>query len=125
MLQTILTLHRDIEQSEDDISFQLVEPAAPAVESDAAPESNAQDDELPDSATEPSEEDTKPAISEKQKHDPLRWFGVFVPQALRTSQKHFTESLGVIVNELSSVDSRMKALEIEIRRAKKQLSKLK
>lgn len=96
-----------------------MEPPAPELEI------KAQDGELLDPMPEKFEDDAKPMISQKQKQDPLRWFGVFVPQALRTSQKHFTESVEVIVSELSSIDSHMRALEIEIRRTRKQMSRLK
>lgn len=45
-------------------------------------------------AAEPSDE----AAQSSPKNDPLRWFGVLVPQSLRRSQKCFINALEVIVD---------------------------
>ncbi|CAL3968620.1 hypothetical protein PZA11_004642 [Diplocarpon coronariae] len=55
--------------------------------------------------------------------DPLRMFGLAVPNALRETQAQ-TRGLLDLVPRLLTVDARMRALEIEIRRARKRRVKL-
>ena len=52
--------------------------------------------------------------------DPLVWFGVLAPLTLRHSQSAFKSALDKIA-KLASVDSEMKAMEIEIRRSRKKM----
>ncbi|KAL8720975.1 MAG: hypothetical protein Q9225_002257 [Loekoesia sp. 1 TL-2023] len=55
--------------------------------------------------------------------DPLRWFGVLVPPALRTSQNSFKTAVTEAVPPLVNVLNEMKSLEIEIRRTRKKIRK--
>ncbi len=63
--------------------------------------------------------------SEKQNRtsDPLNWFGILIPPALRVSQAAFQNAI-TMVPRLAALDQEMRALEIEIRRTRKKLSKL-
>ena len=56
--------------------------------------------------------------------DPLIWFGVLVPPTLRYSQTAFKDAV-VKASQLAAADTEMKAMEIEIRRTRKKLSKVK
>ena len=78
-----------------------------------------------DRSSEASPDDQLNGGGEKVNHhrDPLHWFGVFVPPALRASQNSFKtaaiENIPSLVNSMKE----MRLLEIEIRRARKKLSK--
>lgn len=58
----------------------------------------------------------KKANSEGEIDDPLKWFGVLVPQNLRVSQKHFQESVFLVVKavnvqaELADVSDQLQRL---------------
>ncbi|KAB8356350.1 hypothetical protein FH972_023934 [Carpinus fangiana] len=56
--------------------------------------------------------------------DPIRWFGVLVPPALRSAQGHFTATVDGPIQQLVNKNKAMEVLEIEIRRTKKKLSKV-
>jgi hypothetical protein len=55
--------------------------------------------------------------------NPLRWFGVLVPQPLRNAQSLSIEAAEQVIPRLVSVDAEMQRLEIEVRRARKKRSK--
>ena len=55
--------------------------------------------------------------------NPLNWFGIFVPPALRASQSSFKSAVIDIVPALASITNEMKEVEIEVRRARKRLRK--
>lgn len=54
--------------------------------------------------------------------DPLRWFGILSPPALRQAQRSASKLVEIAV-KLSSIDAEMKGVEIEIRRARKKKTK--
>ena len=56
--------------------------------------------------------------------DPIKWFGLLVPPALRLSQAYFRGAVGDSIPALVNVDNEMKEVEIEIRRTRKRLGKL-
>ena len=66
------------------------------------------------------EEDLKTEIEPR---DPLNWFGIFVPPALKASQTSFRTAVIDDVAELTSLDREMREIEIEIRRTRKKLRK--
>ncbi|KAL6713577.1 hypothetical protein ACLMJK_009042 [Lecanora helva] len=80
-----------------------------------------------------SQSETKDATDSKTQYsdqkvtdnsrDPLRWFGVLIPQALRDAQCSFTSGVESHVPALASITKEMKGLEIEIRRARKKAKK--
>ncbi|KAM3512850.1 hypothetical protein MY11210_003480 [Beauveria gryllotalpidicola] len=55
--------------------------------------------------------------------DPIRWFGVLVPQALRDAQSHARRAVQDVMPRLASVQAEMAHVEIEVRRARKRRAK--
>lgn len=58
-----------------------------------------------------------------QKNDPLRWFGLLTPAALRQTQACAVHVVADIVPRLVSVDAAMRDVEIAVRRARKRRAK--
>lgn len=74
-------------------------------------------------STDPAEKEGKPK-TQKKISDPLNWFGLLVPPALKASQTAFQDAI-ITVPRLASLDLQMRELEIEIRRTRKKLKKIK
>ena len=55
--------------------------------------------------------------------DPLNWFGILVPPALRTSQSNFKDAVADLIPALASISKEISEVEIEIRRARKRIRK--
>lgn len=55
--------------------------------------------------------------------DPLNWFGILVPPALRASQSSFRSAVIDMIPALASTTNEMKEVEIEVRRVRKRLKK--
>ncbi|UNI21515.1 hypothetical protein JDV02_007498 [Purpureocillium takamizusanense] len=55
--------------------------------------------------------------------DPLRWFGLLTPPALRSAQARSVEAVERVIPRLASVDTEMAVVEIEVRRARKKRAK--
>ena len=55
--------------------------------------------------------------------DPLRWFGIFVPPALRFAQQSFKQAVIDVVPALASVVHEMRVVENEIRRTRERISR--
>ncbi|KAI9742620.1 MAG: hypothetical protein M1818_003761 [Claussenomyces sp. TS43310] len=55
--------------------------------------------------------------------DPIRQFGLFVPQPLRAAQRDAIRMIEHVVPQLASLDARMRAIEIGVRRARKRAHK--
>jgi hypothetical protein len=73
----------------------------------------------------PDENETKDQKKKSEKStDPLRWFGILVPPALRTAQTTFVETVEGPIPQLATIARDMKTQEIEIGRVKKQIKKL-
>ncbi|KAI2636439.1 hypothetical protein GGS26DRAFT_495135 [Hypomontagnella submonticulosa] len=58
-----------------------------------------------------------------QRKDPLRWFGLLTPMALRQAQAQSIEAIEKVIPKLVSVNSQMAQIEIEVRRARKKRAK--
>ena len=76
------------------------------------------------SSTEESCEPENIEAGKKALQDPIKWFGLLVPPALRSSQAYFRGAVGDNIPALVNVDNEMKEVEIEIRRTRKRLGKL-
>lgn len=77
-----------------------------------------------DTKTVPNEEPQKSDSENTSKPvDPLRWFGVLVPPALRSAQTSFVTAVEGPILELSTLEKDMRRQEIDIGRARKQLKK--
>ena len=99
-------------------------PSFSVKESAAADPTKVGDDEESESAAGISET----PLEEKGKTsglpcDPLNWFGILVPPALRASQTNFKSAVIDIIPALASTMNEMKGVEIEVRRARKKLKK--
>ncbi|KAM3559414.1 hypothetical protein MY1884_003485 [Beauveria asiatica] len=57
------------------------------------------------------------------RNDPIRWFGVLVPQALRDAQRHARTAVQDVIPRLASVEAEMAHVEVEVRRARKRRAK--
>ena len=107
----------------DDLNAQPpVGPTATVDEKPAQPKQEEKDEiQSDEKTTDDSKSDEAPrAETNKQakRRDPLRWFGILVPPPLRQAQTNASKLVQTAVN-LASIDSEMKTVEIEIRRARK------
>ncbi|EQL00193.1 hypothetical protein G6O67_006191 [Ophiocordyceps sinensis] len=59
----------------------------------------------------------------KTAKDPLRWFGLLAPAALRRAQSLSVEMVEQVIPRLASVHAEMLSVEIEVRRARKRRAK--
>lgn len=57
--------------------------------------------------------------------DPLRWFGILTPMALRQTQATAIQVVEDVVPRLISIDAAMRNVEIEVRRVRKRRAKAK
>jgi len=64
------------------------------------------------------------ANSDRSMADPLKWFGILSPPALRSSQATFKVAVRGCVPRLASTANEMRVVEIEVRRARKKLGKV-
>ncbi|OCL02756.1 hypothetical protein AOQ84DRAFT_348680 [Glonium stellatum] len=55
--------------------------------------------------------------------DPIRWFGILVPQALRNTQRSFADAVEGPMMSLATLAKEMRNLEIEIGRLRKQIKR--
>jgi hypothetical protein len=68
-----------------------------------------------------TEDSTKPS---GKSTDPLRWFGILVPPALRTAQSTFVGAVEGPIPQLATIARDLRMQGIEIGRVKKQIKKL-
>ncbi|KAK7513305.1 uncharacterized protein IWZ02DRAFT_484648 [Phyllosticta citriasiana] len=70
------------------------------------------------------EEDKEDKRKKQQRQrDPIRWFGILVPQALRSAQGSFVGAVETAVPRTLNLATEMRELEIEIGRARKAMRK--
>lgn len=55
--------------------------------------------------------------------DPIRWYGLFAPPALRSAQANAVQAVQDIIPRLVSVNAEMLDVEIQVRRARKKRAK--
>lgn len=72
---------------------------------------------------EPAQDDTDDGSKPAAPSDPIKWFGILTPPALRASQNNFKEAVSCVLS-LATVASKMKQTEIEVRRTRKKLTRL-
>ena len=56
--------------------------------------------------------------------DPIRWFGLLIPQDLRKSQNFFVAAVDEVVGPLTTAESELNRVAIEVRRTRKQMARL-
>lgn len=66
----------------------------------------------------------KPTKDSAKSNDPLRWFGILVPPALRTAQSTFIAAVEGPIPQLATIARDLRAQEIEIGRVRKQVKRL-
>lgn len=92
------------------------------------PEEQTLDTSLPTSnegsAQEPEQEKEDSSEGSVKPPDPLRWFGILVPPALRTAQSTFIAATEGPIARLATVAMDLRNQEIEIGRMRKQIKKL-
>lgn len=114
-----------IEKNDSDVSVFTVRDTSE--EEGASVES--QQTEVPEKAAENCDDDTNSAENEdgpekkSNKRDPLRWFGILTPMALRAAQSQSIKAVDDIIPRLVSVNAEMQHVEIEVRRARKKRAK--
>lgn len=66
-----------------------------------------------------------PALEDKapRKKNPLQWFGLLTPLALRQAQAQNIKAVEILVPRLVTVNAEMEQVEIEVRRARKKRAK--
>lgn len=62
-------------------------------------------------------------VKKQRSKDPLRWFGVLTPMALRQTQGCAVEAVEQVIPKLVSVGAAMQDVEIQVRRARKKRAK--
>ena len=73
-----------------------------------------------------SDQDTTPSDKETRvplPSDPLKWFGILVPQALRSSQASFCAAVDEAVAHAANAAKNMRSTEAEIRKLRKEMRK--
>ncbi|RYO97251.1 hypothetical protein DL764_007351 [Monosporascus ibericus] len=60
---------------------------------------------------------------EMRRRDPVRWFGLLTPMALRQAQAQSIRAVEQVIPRLVSVNAEMARVEIEVRRARKKRAK--
>ncbi|KAH9868207.1 hypothetical protein J1614_007279 [Plenodomus biglobosus] len=92
------------------------------------PEEHASDTSSPDlneeSAQEPEQDKEESINGNVKPPDPLRWFGILVPPALRTAQSTFIAATEGPIARLATVAIDLRSQEIEIGRMRKQIKKI-
>ena len=68
-------------------------------------------------------EEAANADSEQSPPNPLNWFGILVPPALRQCQAAFKSAASGILPALANTTKEMKEVELEVRRTRKKLRK--
>lgn len=96
--------------------------AASSGESEEA--SNDADSNHAATSNKPTEANDSSSGNSKSSTDPLRWFGILVPPALRSSQSAFASAVEGPVLQLASVVKDLRRLENDIARLRKQIRKL-
>ncbi|MCJ1226137.1 hypothetical protein MMC12_002786 [Toensbergia leucococca] len=83
-----------------------------------------------DSSDSPSSPSLGPLIPEKdgtekkaKARDPLHWFGILVPPALRSTQKEFKNAVLTIIPALANIVQEMMELEVEIKRMREEIGR--
>ncbi|PLN82147.1 hypothetical protein BDW42DRAFT_167241 [Aspergillus taichungensis] len=134
----IFTIKPTTDQPEEDQSKTNEKPK-PSHTTDEPAQNEESNPEAEDKSTEQSTEDSPPSIStgddqqadpkpqsSKQKprsSDPLRWYGILVPQSLRSAQKSFAEAVDGPMTELAGVIVEMQAVEKQVTRVRSELGR--
>lgn len=93
-----------------------------------APEETAAETELPQDDASEKQRDTSSTSQDSKESkkllDPIRWFGILVPPALRSAQASFVSSVGGPIPRLCTLATDLRRQEVDIGRLRKQIKKL-
>ncbi|KAF1838518.1 hypothetical protein BDW02DRAFT_564880 [Decorospora gaudefroyi] len=92
-------------------------PSEPEAQAKAGQDAN-------DESTQEQKEPGKPAKADEKSADPLRWFGILVPPALRSAQSTFVGAVEGPIPQLATIARDLRTQEMEIGRVKKMIYKL-
>ncbi|KAI1212424.1 uncharacterized protein F4807DRAFT_416065 [Annulohypoxylon truncatum] len=81
------------------------------------------DDDARNVAEEGEKKEADASSAKMRRRDPLRWFGLLTPMALRQAQAQSIEAVEQVIPKLVSVNAEMAQVEIEVRRARKKRAK--
>ncbi|KAJ4357371.1 uncharacterized protein N0V89_001946 [Didymosphaeria variabile] len=110
------------ESSSPDADSAATKETGPSAEADTDGEKDSTTSDKPASkADDPTEKDEE---KKSPSNDPIRWFGVLVPPALRSAQASFVSAVEGPVVEISNLVKELRQQEIEIGRVRKQIKKL-
>lgn len=130
----------DVEEGADKVTWEVVK----ATESQPEPESESDrpksekrtqegregnaaekedDEDDNDNDDKSREEKPNPKAKKPISKDPIRWFGLLTPLALRQTQASAIDTVERVIPRLVTVDAEMRQVEIEIRRARKRRAK--
>jgi hypothetical protein len=118
-------LHRAIEvdnssKSEDAFNFSVALAKPPAKKDTSPSREKSKDDPINSKKSSESTDESKKA---SRAADPLRWFGILVPPALRSAQSSFVGAVEGSMPRLSNIARDLRNQEIEIGRMRKQIKK--
>ena len=106
-------------------SFSVFQPKSSNLENpQSTPGTNASEGATPDSTIEKAIGVGLEDESQELSRDPLNWFGILVPPALRESQQSFMRAATANIPALASTVKEMREMESEIRRVRKKLRKV-
>ncbi|EMD65320.1 hypothetical protein COCSADRAFT_139099 [Bipolaris sorokiniana ND90Pr] len=108
----------DVEKSKDDSEH--FTPTVPESKQEEEPKTTSNMEESSPASEEPKEK----IKTTKKSNDPLKWFGILVPPALRTAQSAFINAVETPIPQLATLARDMRMQEIEIERVRKQIKKL-
>ena len=66
--------------------------------------------------------ESQPSKRRFRSSDPITWYGILVPQSLRTAQKSFTEAVEELVPNLASMTVEMRDVEEKVERVRKEIA---
>ncbi|KAK3702098.1 hypothetical protein LTR37_015073 [Vermiconidia calcicola] len=109
----------DAEDRESEVKQQPSPPATPEPESKAPEQSSkaSKNNSNPDTKNGDSKPKSKPSLQA----DPLRWFGILIPPALRAAQTSFATAVNEVVAESVNAAKRMRECEVEMRKVRKEV----
>ena len=102
-------------ERDEEVKQQPSPPATP--EHDVSSDARQSDDE---------QKNEKPSAAHKSplESDPLRWFGIFIPSALRSAQASFSSAVGDAVADAVNSAKGMRECEVEIRKSRKEIRRV-
>ncbi len=99
--------------------FTITTPPPVTAEQPTPPTKEEEKDAEDEKEDEGDDATTTTTATKKKSTDPLRWFGILTPAALRQAQGHAITAVEDIIPRLATVSGEMAALELAVRRARK------